>query len=95
MKNATLKLIDFYADWCSPCIIMKPVIDDLDKELGGDLMIEKINIDLNPTLASQYQVFSIPTYVVVKDEKEVERVIGATSKDRLLDLIQKHLSQKD
>lgn len=88
-----VKLIDFYADWCGPCIIMKPVVDELEKELSGKVQVEKINVDENPSKAEEFQVFSIPTYVVVKDDREVERFIGATAKNNLLGILAKHLEK--
>jgi thioredoxin 1 len=78
-----VKLLDFWATWCGPCKFMEPIIEDLEKELAGKVEIEKIDVDKNQEMASKYGVMSIPTYVVIKDDKEVERIIGATSKDNL------------
>lgn len=86
-----IKLVDFYADWCYPCIIMKPVIEELKKELLGKVRVETVNVDENQDLARKFQIFSIPTYVVLKDDHEEERLIGATGKDKLLQLVQRHL----
>lgn len=69
---------------------MAPVIEDLEKELAGKIEIQKIDVDKEQDLAAKYQVMSIPTYVVEKDGKEVERIIGATSKDNLLSALTKH-----
>lgn len=88
-----VKLIDFYADWCGPCIIMKPVVEELEKELAGKIQVEKINVDENPKKTEEFQVFSIPTYVILKEDKEVERFIGATGKDRLLRILEKYLER--
>lgn len=85
-----LKLLDFWAEWCGPCKFMEPILDELEKELAGKVTIEKINVDENQETASKFQVMSIPTYVVVKDDREVERIIGATSKDNLLKAIKAH-----
>ena len=71
-----------------PCRIMNPVIEELEKELSGKITIEKINVDQNQEMASKYGVMSIPTYVVLKDDKEVGRKIGVTSKADLLKLLQ-------
>lgn len=75
---------------CGPCKFMEPIMDELEKELAGKVVIEKINVDENQETASKFQVMSIPTYVVVKDDREVERIIGATSKDNLLKAIKAH-----
>ncbi len=85
-----LKLLDFWAEWCGPCKFMNPVIDELEKELSGKVTVEKINVDENQDLTAKHAVMSIPTYIVLKDDKEVERIIGATSKDNLLKAISKY-----
>lgn len=75
---------------CGPCRFMEPIMDELEKELAGKVQIEKINVDEKPDAAAKYGVMSIPTYIVLKDDKEVERIIGATSKDNLLKAITKN-----
>lgn len=85
-----LKLLDMWAIWCGPCKFMEPIMDELGKELSGRVQIEKINVDEHPDVAAKYGVMSIPTYIILKDDKEVERIIGATSKDNLLKAIKKH-----
>lgn len=85
-----VKLLDFWATWCGPCKFMEPIIEEVEKELKGKVKIEKINVDEQQDISFKYQVMSIPTYVVEKDGKEVERIIGATSKDNLLKAITKH-----
>lgn len=76
---------------CGPCKFMEPIIEEIEKELAGKVTIEKINVDENLEMSNKYQVMSIPTYVVMKDDKEVERIIGATSKDNLLKAISAHV----
>lgn len=83
-----IKLLDFWAVWCQPCRMMEPVIEELEKELKGKIEIEKINVDENQAKASEYGVMSIPTFIVLKDGKEVGRKIGVTSKTDLLKLLQ-------
>lgn len=82
-----VKLLDFWAPWCGPCKMMTPVLEELEKELASKVEIEKINVDENQAKASEYGVMSIPTFVVLKDGKEVGRKIGVTSKEDLLKLI--------
>ena len=85
-----VKLLDFWAEWCGPCKFMEPVLEELEKELKGKVEIEKINVDEKQEMAAKYGVMSIPTYIVVKDDREVERIIGATSKENLVKTISKH-----
>ncbi len=81
-------LIDFWAPWCGPCRIMDPVLDELEKELGDKLSIEKVNVDEDQAKSSQFGVMSIPTYVIMRDGKEVGRKIGVTPKAELVKLLQ-------
>lgn len=85
---AKIQLLDYWASWCGPCRIMEPVIEELEKELKGQVEIEKINVDENQQKASQYGVMSIPTYIVLKDGQEVGRKIGVTAKAELIKLLQ-------
>jgi len=69
---------------------MEPLIDELEKEFVGKVQFEKINVDENQEKAAQFQVMSIPTYIFMKDNQEVERIIGATQKENFVRLISKH-----
>lgn len=82
-----IRLLDFWAVWCSPCRIMNPVLEELEEELKGKVEIVKINVDEKPEEASKYGVMSIPTYIVMKDEKEVGRRIGFISKVEMIKLL--------
>lgn len=77
-------LVDFYADWCGPCKMMAPVVEELAGELQGKAKVGKINIDENQGLAMKYEVMSIPTLIVFKEGKETNRFVGVTDKDKLL-----------
>ncbi|OGD95900.1 thioredoxin [Candidatus Curtissbacteria bacterium RIFCSPHIGHO2_12_FULL_38_9b] len=85
-----LTILDFWAEWCGPCKFMEPIIEQLEKELGSKVKIEKVNVDDNQEKAAQYQVMSIPTYIFIKDDKEVDRIIGATQKENFLKTISKY-----
>ena len=87
-----VQFIDFYADWCGPCVVMKPVIEELEKELAGDIEIKKIDVDQNQEEASKYGVMSIPTYLILKDGIEVDRFVGVTSKEVIKNKLAKHAS---
>jgi len=81
-------LIDFWAPWCGPCKIMDPIIDELEKELGDKLEIQRINVDEDPAKSSQFGVMGIPTYVIMKEGKEVSRKVGVTPKAELKKLLE-------
>ena len=76
-------LVDFYADWCGPCKMMIPVLDELSAEKADELTIYKINGDENPDIARQYKVMSIPTLILFKDGQDVKTVMGAMTKKDL------------
>lgn len=82
-----VKLLDFWAPWCFPCKTMTPVLEELKKELGDKFEIEEINVDENQAKASEYGVMSIPTYIILKEDKEVGRKIGVTAKADLIKLL--------
>lgn len=69
-------LVDFYADWCGPCRMLSPVLEDVAKELKGKAKIAKLDIDNSQKIAAHYQVMSVPTMILFKDGKEVNRLIG-------------------
>ena len=83
--NANEKvLVDFYADWCGPCKMMAPVIEELAEELQGKAKVGKINVDESTDTATQYDAMSIPTIIIFKNGKEVKRFIGVRDKQELL-----------
>jgi len=84
-------LVDFYAPWCGPCKMMSPVIDEIAEDYKGKAGIFKVNVDNEPQLANDHQVMSIPTIVVFKNGKAVDQTMGAQSKDKLKEMIDKHL----
>lgn len=85
-----VKLLDFWATWCGPCKFMAPIIEELEKDLSGKVEVQKIDVDEQQDLAAKYQVMSIPTYIIEKDGKEAERIIGATTKENILSVLKKH-----
>jgi thioredoxin 1 len=91
IKNNKLVLVDFWAGWCGPCRALAPTIEELAKDYSGKVLVSKLDVDENPKTAEQFQVFSIPTVVLIKDCCEVERLVGLCPKKNLDTLIQKHL----
>ena len=80
-------LMDFYADWCGPCRMMKPVVHELSQELRGRVNVLEVNVDESPDLARQYNVRSIPCFVVTREGKEVGRKVGVIPKEGLRQLV--------
>jgi thioredoxin 1 len=86
-----IQLIDFYADWCGPCKIMAPVLSVLEKEFGTKIEIKRVDVESEGGMASEFGIFSIPTFVILKDGKEVDRKEGAMPKEVLRGWINSHL----
>ncbi|MBR3614827.1 MAG: thioredoxin [Clostridia bacterium] len=86
LKSDKTVLIDFYADWCGPCKILSPIIEEVAKE-NPDLKVVKIDVDKNESLAYEYRAYSIPTLVVIENGVEVNRAVGAIPKKDVLELI--------
>ena len=87
LKSEKTVLIDFWASWCGPCKMMSPVIDAIAKEMGEKVKVCKINIDEEQNLAVKYHVMSIPTFIVIKNGKEVGRSIGVQDKSEIIGMI--------
>lgn len=85
LKSEGKVLLDFYADWCMPCKMMSPIIDEIAEELQGKVKVGKINVDNNQELAMQYDVMSIPTIMIFENGTLLKTFIGVTDKDDLLE----------
>ena len=79
-------VIDFYADWCGPCKLYGPIVEAVANE-NKDVKVVKVNVDNAQDIAVNYQVMSIPTTVIIKNGKEVERAVGMISKSELLEMV--------
>ena len=84
-------IVDFWADWCGPCKMVAPTIEEISKEYEGKLKVCKLNVDGAPNAASKYQVMSIPTLVIFKNGSEVDRIIGAMSKSEIVNKINQYI----
>ena len=86
-KNNKAILIDFYADWCGPCRMLSPIIDEIAKE-RDDIVVGKINVDNEPELAEKFGVFSIPTLVIIKNGEIAHQSAGARPKAQIIALLE-------
>ncbi len=87
LKSGETTLIDFYADWCGPCKMMSPIIDEIAEEMAGKVKVGKVNIDENMMLAEKYSIMSIPTILVIKNGNVSSKFIGVTDKDKILEVL--------
>ena len=92
LKSEEPVLVDFYADWCGPCKMMGPVVEELAEEYAGKARVGKVNIEADMELAAAFGVQSIPNFVFFKGGKTVDRVIGGVPKDALSERLDKLLS---
>jgi thioredoxin 1 len=90
-KSPQTVLVDFWAEWCGPCRMIAPILENVAEEYGSSLKVAKLDVDRNPQTAMKFGVQSIPTMILFKDGKEVDRLIGYMPKDRLLGRIKPHL----
>lgn len=80
-------IIDFYADWCGPCRMMSPIIDEIAEEKADSIKVGKVNVDENQDLASEYEVMSIPTIAIIKNGKVEKTFVGVRDKSEILGAI--------
>jgi thioredoxin 1 len=90
-KSSGLVLIDFFADWCMPCMMMIPVVDDLALEFSGQIKFGKVNVGDYQDLAAKFNVSSIPNFTLLKDGKILEQFVGSISMDDFEEKLKKHI----
>ena len=91
LQADTPVLVDFWAEWCGPCLRVAPVLEEIAKEMGDRVKVVKLDIDANPNAARDYQVLSVPTLTVFKGGQPVQSVAGARPKGDLVKLIESAL----
>ena len=85
LKSEKIVLVDFYADWCGPCRMMSPIIDEIAEELQDSVKVGKVNVDENQELAIKYDVMSIPTIIIFKNGMPVKTFLVVTDKNEILE----------
>ncbi len=90
LMNEKIVLIDFFAEWCMPCVMMAPVIEELSGKFKN-IKFAKVNVDENSSLAGKFKIMSIPALIVFKQGKEVERIIGSQTAEVIGEKLRKHL----
>lgn len=90
--NAKLPtVVDFWAVWCGPCMMIAPILEEIAQEYDGRLQVAKLDVDTNNESAGQYEVMGIPTLILFKQGQPVERIIGSMPKEKLLSKLKPHL----
>ena len=87
LKSDVPVLVDMFATWCGPCKMMDPVVAQLAEEYKGSVKVGKLDIDQNVDIVAQYKIMSVPTFLVIKDGEVVKKLIGAVSKEELVEAI--------
>jgi thioredoxin 1 len=91
LEKKGVSVVDFWAEWCGPCRVITPIIEDLAKEYDGKITVGKLNVDDNPEVAMKYGIRSIPTILFLKDGEVVDKAVGVTTKQALADKIEANL----
>jgi len=91
LDNGGLSVVDFWAEWCGPCRLVTPIIEDLANDYDGKATIGKVNVDHNPEISMKYGVRSIPTILFIKNGEVVDKQVGATTKAALAQKIDAHI----
>jgi len=91
LKSKIPVFVDFWAPWCGPCRMMSPLVDELSAEYSEKIKIGKCNVDENSALAEKYGIMSIPAFLIFKNGKPVDQVVGGVAKNKLQEMIENNL----
>ena len=92
LKSSTPVLVDFWAEWCGPCRMIAPIVEQLANEYSGKLKVVKLDADQSPDVLMRYDIMGIPTLILFKDGQPVARIMGYQPKDRIVNQIKPHLN---
>lgn len=92
LAENTVSVVDFWAEWCGPCRLVGPIIDEISAEYDGKAVVGKVNVDENPDVSMKYGIRSIPTILLIKNGEVVDKHVGTTTKQALIEKIEAQLS---
>ena len=87
ITSSGLVLVDFWAEWCGPCRMQAPILDQLEEEIGSKVKVCKLNVDDHPDIARRFGVFSIPTIIAFRDGEQINKAVGVQSREQLITMI--------
>jgi thioredoxin 1 len=91
LNSEGVHLVDFWAEWCGPCRMLGPTVEEIAGEMVDKVKVHKLNVDDNPQTPSKYHVRGIPTLIIFKDGKDVEQLVGNQPKEVIVQALQKHV----
>ena len=91
LKSDQVWLVDFWAPWCGPCLMMAPILEEVAKELEGKVRVGKLNVDENPEIASRYGIRAIPTLILFKNGTNQAQAVGVQPKEELISFINQNI----
>lgn len=87
VTSSGLVLVDFWAEWCGPCRMQAPILDQVEEEIGSTVKVCKLNVDDHPDIAQRFGVFSIPTIIAFRDGNQINKAVGVQSREQLITMI--------